>query len=90
MNSYPRSKKENLKEHLDRMETNEHLQVFNIIKKYTNQFTKTNTGVLVSTDGLNDECLSEIEKYITFCLDQRKRMEDDMKARKNYERLVHD
>jgi hypothetical protein len=72
------------------MEANEHLQVFNIIKKYTNQFTKTNAGVLVSTDGLNDECLIEIEKYITFCLDQRKRMEDDMKARKNYERLVHD
>lgn len=90
MNSYPRSKKETLKEHLDRMEATEHLQVFNIIKKYTNQFTKTNTGVLVSTDGLNDECLTEIENYITFCLDQRKRMEDDMKTRKNYERLVHD
>ena len=90
MNSKSRSKKEWMKEHLDRMETNEHNQVFSIIKKYTDQFTKTQNGVLVSTDNLNDECLTEIEKYITFCLDQKKRMEDDMKTRKTYERLVHD
>lgn len=79
-----------MKEHLDRMETNEHNQVFSIIKKYTDQFTKTQNGVLVSTDNLNDECLTEIEKYITFCLDQKKRMDEDMKTRKTYERLVHD
>lgn len=90
MNNYPRSKKEWLKEQLDRMEASEHTQVYNIIKKHTDQFTKINNGVLVSTDSLNDECLSEIEKYVTFCLDQRKRMDDDMKTRKNYERLVHD
>ncbi len=90
MNSYPHSKKEWLKEQLDRMEPSEHTQVFKIIKKHTEQFTKINNGVLVSTDSLNNECLSEIEQYITFCLDQRKRMEDDMKTRKNYERLVHD
>lgn len=90
MNSFPRSKKEWLKEQLDRMEPNEHTQIFTIIKKYTDQFTKTQNGVLVSTDNLSNECLEEIEKYITFCLDQRKRMEDDMKTRKNYERLVHD
>ena len=90
MNSHLRSKKEWMKEQLDRMETNEHNQVFSIIKKYTDQFTKTQNGVLVSTDNLNDECLSEIEKYITFCLDQKKRMDEDMKTRKTYERLVHD
>lgn len=90
MNTQTRSKKEWMKEHLDRMETNEHNQVFSIIKKFTDQFTKTQNGVLVSTDNLNDECLTEIEKYITFCLDQKKRMEDDMKTRKTYERLVHD
>jgi hypothetical protein len=90
MNNTARSKKEWLKEQLDRMEANEHTQVFKIIKKYTEHFTKTQNGVLVSTDNLNNECLDEIEKYITFSIDQRKRMEDDMKTRKNYERLVHD
>ena len=90
MNKLSRSKKEWLKEQVARMDTNEHTQVLEIIKKYTDQYTKTQNGVLVSSDNLNDECLTEIEKYVTFCLDQRKRMEDDMKTRKNYERLVHD
>ena len=89
MNTISRSKKEWLKEHLDNMESNEHNQVFAIIKKYTDQFTKTQNGVLISTDNLNDECLLEIEKYINFCLDQKKRMEEDQKTRKNYERLLN-
>jgi hypothetical protein len=83
-----RSKKEWIKEQLDKMDSNEHTQVYEIIKKYTDQFTKTQNGVLISSDNLNEECLLEIERYITFCLDQRKRMEEDNKTRKNYERMV--
>lgn len=90
MNTTPRSKKEWLKDQLDRMDPNEHTQVFNIVKKYTDQFTKTQSGVLISTDQLNDECLTEIERYITFRNDQRKQMEEDLKTRKTYERLVRD
>lgn len=89
MNTFPRSRKEWIKEQLDIMESNEHTQVFNIIKKYTEQFTRTQNGVLISTDNLSDECLQEIEKYIHFCLDQKKRMDEDQKTRKNYERLLN-
>jgi hypothetical protein len=85
-----RSKKEWLKEQLDKMDVSEHSQVYSIVKKYTNQVTKTQNGILVSTDVLSNECLAEIEKYVTFCLDQRKRMDDDLKTRKTYERMVHD
>jgi hypothetical protein len=88
MNSFPRSRKEWMKEQLDRMDTNEHSQILTIIHKYTEQFTKTQSGILVSTDNLNDECLSDIEKYISFSIDQRKRMDDDLKTRKSYERMA--
>lgn len=90
MNSFPRSRKEWMKDQLDRMDINEHSQLLTIIRKYSEQFTKTQTGILVSTDTLNDECLTEIEKYITFSMDQRKRMDDDLKTRKTYERMIHD
>lgn len=90
MNSYPRSKKEWLKDQLDRMDINEHSQIYEIIKKHTDQTTKTQNGVLVSTDNLTDECLLEVERYVLFCIDQRKRMEDDLKTRKSYERMVSD
>jgi len=90
MNTFERTKKELLKDQLDRMETNEHNQVFRIIQKYTDQYTKTQGGVLVSTDTLTNECLSEIEQYILFCTDQKKRIDEDLKTRKTYERLLHD
>jgi hypothetical protein len=91
MNSFPRSKKEWLKEQLDNMEANEHAQVFQLIRKHsTTQFTTTQNGILVSTDTLTDDCLADIEKYVTFSLDQKKRMEEDLKTRKNYERMMHE
>lgn len=86
--SFSRSKKESLKDAIDKLEANEHSQIFSIIKKYTSTFTKTQSEVLVSTNNLTDECLEEISKYIHFCVDQKKRMEEDSKTRKGYERMV--
>jgi hypothetical protein len=83
-----RQKKEWLKEQIDKLDTNEHTQIHNIITKYTKTITKTPTGYFVSSDDLTEECLKEIENYTIFCLDQRKRMEEDMKERKTYERLI--
>lgn len=81
---------EALKDKIDRLEVNEHKQIYNIIKKITPQVTRTQNGVLVSSDTLDEVTLAEVEKYVLFCLDQRKRMEDDMKTRKTYERMVHE
>ncbi len=86
----PQLKKEWLKEQLDKMDESEHTQIFSIVKNYTTNYTKTQGGVLISTTNLSDDCLKEIENYVIFCLDQRRRMDDDMKTRKNYERLIHD
>jgi hypothetical protein len=77
-----------MKEQLDKLEANEHIQVYSIVKKYTENITKSTNGVFVSSEHLSQECLFEIDKYIMFCLDQRKRMEDDMKTRKTYERMI--
>lgn len=90
MNTQPRSKKEWMKDQIDKMDENEHAQVLNIVQQFTDQFTKTQTGILVSTDVLNDKCLEAIDKYIHFCIDQRKRMDDDMKTRKSYERMINE
>ena len=75
-----------MKERLDRLDANEHAQIFNVIKKYTESFTKTQNGVLISSDTLPDECLLEMEKMVTFYLDQHKQMEADEAERKTYER----
>jgi len=88
MNTIARTKKEWMKDQLDTMDANEHAQVLAIIHKYTEHCTKTQSGVLISTDLLNDECLGEIEQYILFLADQKKRMDEDVKTRRTYERMV--
>lgn len=78
-----RNRKEALKENLEKLDSEEHAQIFAIIKRYTDTYTKTQSGVLVSSDNLPDECILEIEKMVTFYLDQRKSMEADTLKRKS-------
>lgn len=70
-----RQQKEKLKENLEKLDAEEHAQVFAIIKKYTDTYTRTQNGVLVSSDNLSDECLLEMETMVKFYLDQRKTMD---------------
>ncbi len=83
-----RQQKESLKEQIDKLDANEHQQLYTIVQKYTSELTKTPGGVLISSEHLSTECLQEMEKYTLFCLDQRKRMVEDQKERKTFERLV--
>jgi len=78
-----RSRKETLREHLDTLDVHEHAQVFNIIKKYTDEYTRTQSGVLVSSESLPEPCISEMETLVAFYVDQRKRMDADERARKS-------
>jgi hypothetical protein len=67
-----RLRKEQLKESLEKLDAEEHAQIFATIQRYTAEFTRTQTGVFVSSDNLPDECLLEIEKMVAYYLDQRK------------------
>jgi hypothetical protein len=83
-----RSKLEQMKAQIDSLEAADHKQLYDIISQFTQNFTKTSNGVFVSSENLSQECLEQIEKHIQFCSDQHKRMEDDLKQRKSYERLI--
>jgi hypothetical protein len=67
-----RPQKEKLRENLDKLDADEHAQIFAVIKKYTDTFTRTQHGVLISSDTLPDECLQEMETLVAYYLDQRK------------------
>lgn len=81
-----RVRKEQLKERLDRLEPEEHAQIFEVVKRYTGDYTRTQNRVLVSSDALPDECLQEIEKMVLYYVDQRKRMDAETAERKTLSR----
>lgn len=70
-----RAQLEALKEKIEKLDPEEHAQIFAIIQRHTNNYTKTQTGVLVSSDFLPTACLNEIENAVKFYLDQRKMMD---------------
>lgn len=70
-----RVRKEQLKEKIEKLDADEHVQIFDIIKRYTENYTKTQTGVLVSSDFLPDACLVEIETLVAYYIDQRNRID---------------
>ena len=67
-----RLRKEQLKENLEKLDAEEHSQIFAVIQRYTQEYTRTAAGVFVSSDNLSDDCLIEIEKMVKYYLDQRK------------------
>ena len=78
-----RQRKEALKEQIEKLDPQEHAQIFGIIKRHTENFSKTQNGVLVSSDSLSDQCLQEMETMVAYYLDQRKRMETDAQNEPN-------
>ena len=83
-----RSKLEMMKDQLDKLNVTEHTQIHGIVMKYTKNYTETPNGVFVSSEHLPQDCLQEMEQYINYCIDQRKRMDEDAKTRKTYERMI--
>lgn len=77
-----------LKERIDQLEESEHEQIFNIIRKYTKDYTRSDNGVYVSSKNLTSECLKDIEKYVNFCFDQRVQLAKDSELRAKYEKLI--
>ena len=77
-----RARKEKLRDQLDLLDPHEHAQIFAVVKHHTESYTRTQSGVLVSSDVLTDDCMLEMEKMVAFYLDQRKRMDADDAVRK--------
>ena len=77
-----------LKDKIDQLEESEHEQIFDIIRKYTKNYTRSDNGVYVSSKNLSVECIKDIEKYVGFCFDQRIQLAKDNELRAKYEKLI--
>jgi hypothetical protein len=75
--SMKRAQKDELRERIDTLGVHEHYQLFQVIKKYTDAYTKTNGGIFVSSEALPQECLDEMNTLVSFYVDQRKAMDAD-------------
>lgn len=78
-----------MKDNLEKLSECEHEQIYKIVRKYTDQVTCSETGVYVSAENLNSECINEIEKYISFCFAQQSMLDADEAHRSALYKSVH-
>ena len=77
-----------MKNRIDEMSVSQHNQIYRIINEETKNYTTTQNGIFISTDVLSNETLEKIEKYIVFCIEQTKILDNDMVIRKTFEQLL--
>jgi signal-transduction protein with cAMP-binding, CBS, and nucleotidyltransferase domain len=83
-----RSRLEWMKEQIEKLDITEHTQIRGILMKSNVTVTEAPNGVFVSSEHIPQDCLQEMEQYILYCIDQKSRMDEDLKTRKTYERMV--
>ena len=57
-----------IKKELDNLNQNELEEVFKIIYKTNNNYSKNNEGVIINLSWINEEILEQIYDYIKFCI----------------------
>jgi len=58
----------NIQNNIGSLNNNELEEIFKIIYKNNNNYTKNNNGVFINLNWLNDDTLNQINNYINFCI----------------------
>ena len=67
-----------IRESIGKLDTNEHLEIFKIIKNYTDKYSENNNGIFINMSYLEDEALWKIHNFIEFCLENKIQLNDDL------------
>ena len=63
---------EKIKNNISNLNQNELEEIFKIIYKSNNNYTKNNSGILLNLSTMNDDLLEQIDNYINFCIKSHK------------------
>jgi len=68
----------------------EHLEIFKIIKKYEIKFTKNSNGVFINLNKLSNIIIEEINKFVTYCIENKNLLKLDNNKRENIKKIIKD
>ena len=63
---------EKIKNNISNLNQSELEEIFKIIYKSNNNYTKNNSGILLNLSTMNDDLLEQIDNYINFCIKSHK------------------
>ncbi len=76
-----------IRKHMTKLDLIEHSELFDIVKHYSKSFTATNTGALVSSDELPDECIKKLMERIAYFLEMKRWLKEEDVRRSDQKRI---
>lgn len=65
-----------LQENVTKLDKLEQYEIFKIIKTYNNKLTENKNGIFINLSSLERDCIIKINNFITYSLDNRKRLDN--------------
>ena len=88
--NYTTTEIKELHKKLSNLQEPEHIEIFNIIRNYTDKYTVNAYGVHINMSKLSNEALTKIDQFIKFSINNKKKLDNDKEHRKNIMRIIGD
>jgi len=74
---YNNELKKKMVREIEDLSLDEHIEIFKIIKQMTDKYTKNDNGVFVNVSILDDNIIHQIDRFVKYCLDNKKKFDKD-------------
>jgi len=86
--NYNNTEIKELHKKLTNLQEPEHIEIFNIIRKYTDKYTVNAYGVHINMSKLSNEALSKLEQFIEFSINNKKKLDNDKEHRNSIMKII--
>jgi len=87
-NTYTINELKNIKNNIAELQDQELIEILNYIKKDNIKYTENNNGVFVNMRKLSSTTLEQIEKFIIFCQQNKKKLNNDTNFMNDIKNLI--
>lgn len=82
--------KKKIFDEINKMNKENHENIFNIITKFNVSYTKNDNGIFINMLDINDNCLNELIKYINFINQNNDNLIEFEKKKEESKQLLFD
>ena len=75
-----------IRDTIEKMSTIHHIKFFEIIKKYSIDYSENRNGIFINMNTFNEDIINELNKYILYIDQQEKQLIETEKIKQDFEK----
>ena len=75
-----------IKEEIENLDNNCHLEIFNLIKEESVEFNSNRNGIFINLSLVSDDILKKLEKYVDYKKTQKQYLNEDELIKEQYKK----